>query len=90
MIKGTESKISCAITEIGTALTISWSGFDIGDENYSIEPGNFNTDDSTQTSVLTVKSEKVLADNTFTCTVSSLEKLASETLNFDVNLRVYG
>ena len=71
-------------------MTMTWSGFGTEDDNYLIDSGHFDKDDSTQTIAVTVKAEKVLADNTYTCTVSSPEKLASEALNFDVNLRVYG
>ena len=88
--KRTETEISCTITEIGTAMTITWSGYDASNENYLVESGIFNANDNSQTSSLTIKSEAVVADNEFSCSVSSAEMLASESKNFIVQLFVYG
>ena len=88
--KRTETEISCTITEIGSAMTMTWSGYDASNESYLVESGIFNANDNSQTSSLTIKSEAVVADNEFSCSVSSAEKLASESKKFIVQLSVYG
>ena len=88
--KRTETKISCTITEIGSAMTITWSGYDAWNDNYLVEYGIFNANDNSQTSSITIKSEAVVADSEFSCSVSSAEMLASESKNFIVQLFVYG
>ena len=86
--KNTETTLTCKVKDIGTSLTVSWSGFD--GENYSYLPGSLDTTSSSHTSTLTIREAAVLSDHTFTCTVDSQEFLASPSNTFDVQLFVYG
>ena len=86
--KNTETTITCKVRDIGTLLTVSWSGFD--GENYSYLPGSLDMSSSSHTSTLTIREAAVLSDHTFTCTVASQEFLASPSNTFDVQLFVYG
>ena len=85
----TETSISCAITGVETALSITWSGFE-DSLDYSITEEQYDEEDSTQSSVLTIHSPAVISDKLFFCNVSSGDKLASEPLRFEVELSVYG
>ena len=93
--KNTETELSCAITEIGAAMKITWTGYT---DNFKLLPAEgsersdgFDTRTQSQTSTLTVGSEAVISDATYTCTVSSvLSGNLFETKNFDVQLFVYG
>ena len=86
----TETSISCAISGVKTALSITWSGFEEENLDFRITEGQYNEKDGTQSSVLTIHSPAVIIDKPFTCTVSSGDKLASEPLSFEVELSVYG
>ena len=88
--KNTETTLTCKVRDIGTLLTVSWSGYDGDNENYSYLPGSLDTTISSHTSTLTIREEAVLSDHTFTCTVASQEFLASPPSTFDVQLSVYG
>ncbi|XP_063691212.1 titin-like [Bolinopsis microptera] len=88
--KNTETEISCTITEIGAAMEITWTGYT--NKNYfNLSPAvAIGRDSESQTSTLIVGSEAVVADATYTCTVSSVvEGNLFETKNFDVQLFVY-
>ena len=90
--KNTETELSCAITEIGAAMKITWTGYT---DNSKLLPAEgsegFDTRTQSQTSTLTVGSEAVISDATYTCTVSSVSTgNLFETKNFDVQLFVYG
>ena len=87
--KNTEATISCIISMISTAMTISWSGMEQNDSNY-VSDSKFDDADGTQTGTLTVKSEAVTADKTYTCIISSVQNPASVEKSFDVELLVYG
>ena len=86
--KNTETTLTCKVRDIGTLLTVSWSGYD-GD-NYSYLPGTLESTSSSHTSTLTIREAAVLSDHTFTCSVASQEFLASPPNSFDVQLFVYG
>ena len=86
--KNTETSLTCKVRDIGTLLTVSWSGYD-GD-NYSYLPGSLDSTSSSHTSTLTIREAAVLSDHTFTCSVASQEFLASPPNTFDVQLFVYG
>ena len=88
--KNTETTLTCKVKDIGTFLTVSWSGYDRDYENYSYLPGSLDTTSSSHTSTLTIREAAVLSDHTFTCTVASQEFLASPSNTFDVQLFVYG
>ena len=84
---GTETMISCIITEITEQMNIEWSGFVKGD-NFVPEAGTYNADTKSQTGTLIVKSPDV--DKTYTCSVSSTTNKDSAVKNIDVHLNVYG
>ena len=88
--KNTETTLACKVRNIGTLLTVSWSGYDEDNENYSYLPGSLDTTISSHTSTLTIREAAVLSDHTFTCTVASQEFLASPSNTFVVQLFVYG
>ena len=86
---GTETMISCIITEITEQMSIDWSGFVKGD-NFVPEAGTYNADTKSQTGTLTVKSSEVQVDKTYTCTISSIVNSFSPKKTVDVALNVYG
>lgn len=86
----TETVITCKISEITEQMSVTWSGFTTGDVNYIQEQGGYDSSSNTQTSTLTVKSPAVVADNTYTCTVSSVKFPMSDKKSLNVALDVYG
>ncbi|KAL5247349.1 hypothetical protein ACHWQZ_G019273 [Mnemiopsis leidyi] len=69
--KGTETTISCSLTELNVEVGISWWDGDtqINDENgYSVTPVAFNPETSTQGSEMKVTSPQ--SDKIYTCKVS--------------------
>jgi hypothetical protein len=84
---GTETVISCKITEITEQMDIEWSGFEKGD-NFVQDLGTYNAGTKSQTGTLTVKSPDT--DKTYTCSVSSTTNKESTVKNIDVHLNVYG
>ena len=89
MKKNDEAVITCTISMISTAMTISWSGMEQNDSNY-VSDSKFDDADGTQTGTLTVKSGAVSADKIYTCIISSVLNPASVEKSFDVELLVYG
>ena len=85
---GTETTISCKITEINKEMKISWSGISDGG-SYVETSGYYDDETNSQTGTLTVKSAAVTEDKIYTCTVSSVDNPTSEQKPLDVKLEVY-
>ena len=84
----TETVISCKITAITEKMSIKWTGFTAGD-NFVPTPGSYDSSTNSQTGTLTVKSAAVTTDETYTCSISSLQYSNSDVTTFEVNLYVY-
>ena len=84
---GTETTISCLVTEITAQMSIAWSGFTPG-ENFVENSGTFSS--NSQTGTLTVKSPEVTTDTTYICSVASNDRPTSDVETLDVKLNVYG
>ena len=85
--KGTETTISCLVTEISALMSITWTGF-IPGEDFVESSGTFSS--GSQTGTLTVKAPQVITDKTYTCSVTSIERPSSDVGSLEVKLNVYG
>ena len=85
----TETIIACKIKDIREQMSITWSGFDAGD-NFVPSEGTFESGTNSQTGTLTVKPAAVTEDKTYTCTVVSKVNSQSASKSMDVKLNVYG
>ena len=70
-------------------MSIEWSGF-IPGQNFDQKLGSYNSSSNSQTGTLTVKSDAVIADTTYTCSISSTVNKNSAVKTTDVHLNVYG
>ena len=84
----TETVISCKITKINEQMSIAWSGFTPG-QNFDPKQGSYDPNSNSQTGTLTVKSDAVKSDQTYTCTVSSTANTNSAVKTIEVHLNIY-
>ena len=89
VLVNTETVISCKITGITEPMSIEWSGFTEG-SNFDAKQGSHDPNSNSQTGTLTVKSDAVKSDLTYTCSVSSSTNKNSAVKTTDVYLNVYG
>ena len=89
VLVNTETVISCKINGINEQMSIEWSGF-IPGQNFDQKQGSYDSSSNSQTGTLTVKSDPVIADTTYTCSISSTVNKNSAVKTTDVHLNVYG
>ena len=81
VIKGADATISCVVKGLTKKLDkVTWekptSGGVIANDNtdgYKIEEGTYNSDDNSQTTILTIPKTINTADATYTCVIKSDE-----------------
>jgi hypothetical protein len=90
--KGFETKISCVISGITAAATVSWwtSTGEVSGSNFTPVPGTYSNEKQLQISTLTVKGSQVNDDTAYTCRVTSGTYPNSDHLDTTVNLNTYG
>ena len=88
--KGSDTTISCVITEITATATVSWrtSSGEVSGDNFTPDQGSYS--DGKHASTLTVKGTQVTADTAYTCRVTSGPLPDSGYWDTSVNLNVYG
>ena len=91
---GLETTISCVISGITSTVNVEWyeaSGTKVSAaDNYTPNPGTFNTQSHSQTANLIIKGPAVTGDKTYTCRVTSQQFSGSPTSDTVVHLNVYG
>ena len=88
--KGSDTTISCVISGITAAATVSWrtNSGEVTGENFTPVQGTHSN--GKQTSTLAVKGAQVTADTSYTCRVTSGSLSDSGSSDTTVNLNVYG
>ena len=88
-LRGTETTISCTVTDLSEQMSITWTGFTAGN-NFVPSEGVYDSETNSQTGTLTVKSGAVTEDSTYTCTITSISNTESADKSVEVLLNVYG
>ena len=88
--ESSETTISCVITGITAAVTVSWrtSSGKVSGTNFTPTQGTYSNGE--QTSTLTVKGAQVITDTAYTCRITSGSLPSSAHSDTTVNLNVYG
>ena len=86
----TDSVISCTVKGVSKQMTISWSGYEEEQADTFVSSGTFDSSTKSQIGTLAIAATAVVADKTYTCTVSSTQHPKSAKISVPVHLRTSG